>query len=71
MTAPMPPTDSRRKHMDMTFEQYVAAINALAAKDKAFQADGTYCDAEAWRGPYEDGDTPEYAWAEEKMNWQE
>ena len=53
----------------MTFEQYVAAINALAAKEDALQSDGTYCDAESWRTFYEGDYTPEDAWSEEKSCW--
>lgn len=51
--------------MPKTFEQYVAAIDALAFKDDQLELGETYCDAKAWRDAYDDGLTPEEAWAEE------
>lgn len=50
----------------MSFEQYVAAINALAARDGFSERGKPYCDAEAWRDAYDDGLTPSEAWADEK-----
>jgi hypothetical protein len=64
-------TISLEEHaMEMTFEQYVAAINVLAGKEDALQSDGTYCDAESWRTFYEDGYTPQDAWDCEKSYWE-
>jgi hypothetical protein len=55
--------------LKMTFDEYVAAITALAAKDNALDSTGKYCDPDAWRDFYEDGSSPEEAWAEEKSYW--
>lgn len=51
--------------MDLTFEQYVAAIQALAERDEATLPGTPYCDAEAWREAYDEGITPAEAWGEE------
>lgn len=52
--------------MDLTFEQYVAAIQALAEADGASLPGNPYCDPEAWRDAYSDGLTPQEAWEAEQ-----
>jgi hypothetical protein len=54
----------------MTFEEWLEAINDLAAADGAVSDPGiAYTDmtgAECWRASFDDGLSPEEAWDEEK-----
>lgn len=54
-----------RKSDGLSFENFVDAINQLAASAGALDRNGIYCDGEAWRISYDDDVTPAEAWAEE------
>lgn len=54
----------------MSFDEYTAAIDKLARKYDAASDGKPYCDPEAWREYYEDGASPEEAWASEMSYWE-
>src|SRR5712664_371555 len=58
-----------RRERAVAFDKYVAQINILAEQDGALDSTGKYCDPDAWVMAFEDGASPEEAWAEEKFCW--
>jgi hypothetical protein len=53
------------RRVTMDFDQYVAEIQKLAETCGATDPGKPYCEAEAWRGSFNDGLTPAEAWSEE------
>lgn len=58
--------NSIRKSRGNTFAQWLERMHALQHKDGARTETAPYCDDEAWRSRYDDNDSPEEAWSEEK-----
>lgn len=51
--------------LSMTFEQYVAELQALAEAHDATDTGKPYCDPENWRDQFNEGMSPAEAWREE------